>query len=439
MADDLHERIAVVGLGYVGLSLATAFGRTLPTTGFDLNPVRVRELESGCDRNGEVPSDALVGERLSFTDDPAALEHADIIVVAVPTPIDRAKRPDLSHLVDASRLVGRALAARAADDGPPVVVYESTVYPGCTEEVCVPVLEEASGLRVGDGFAVAYSPERINPGDVEHGLDAVQKIVAAQDPDTLERVANVYGVVVKAGVFRAADIRTAEAAKVIENIQRDLNIALMNELAMLFHRMGINTRDVLEAARTKWNFLPFEPGLVGGHCIPVDPYYLTHKAQEVGYHPEVILAGRRINDSLGDYVSHETVRLIIESGRAVQGSEALLLGAAFKENVRDVRNSRVFDVIAEWERYGVRVSVHDPIIGTEALARMGVTAIEDPFAAPVRYDALVLAVPHAPLRARALADYVALVKTDGGPGVLVDVKGALPEAASAPGILYWSL
>ena len=439
MADDLHERIAVVGLGYVGLSLATAFGRTLPTTGFDLNPVRVRELESGCDRNGEVPSDALVGERLSFTDDPAALEHADIIVVAVPTPIDRAKRPDLSHLVDASRLVGRALAARAADDGPPVVVYESTVYPGCTEEVCVPVLEEASGLRVGDGFAVAYSPERINPGDVEHGLDAVQKIVAAQDPDTLERVANVYGVVVKAGVFRAADIRTAEAAKVIENIQRDLNIALMNELAMLFHRMGINTRDVLEAARTKWNFLPFEPGLVGGHCIPVDPYYLTHKAQEVGYHPEVILAGRRINDSLGDYVSHETVRLIIESGRAVQGSEALLLGAAFKENVRDVRNSRVFDVIAELERYGVRVSVHDPIIGTEALARMGVAAVEDPFAAPARYDALILAVPHAPLRARGLADYVALVKTDGGPGVLVDVKGALPEAASAPGILYWSL
>ncbi len=329
----LPERLAVVGLGYVGLQLAVAFARHLPVIAFDADPARLEGLRSGHDANGEVEEGALRAGSLEFTGDADRLKEADLFVVAVPTPVDRAKRPDLSALVEASRLVGAALRPGA------VVVYESTVYPGCTEEVCVPVLEDVSALKAGVDFKVGYSPERINPGDPEHTLEKVAKVVAGQDPETTDLLVRLYGLVVGAGVYRAPDIRTAEAAKVIENVQRDLNIALMNELAMLFHRLGLDTQEVLKAARTKWNFLPFEPGLVGGHCIPVDPYYLTHKAHEVGFHPEVILAGRRINDGMGRYIAGEIVKLLIRAGRAVRGAEVLVLGAAFKENVHDLRNS----------------------------------------------------------------------------------------------------
>jgi len=309
MSKTLPRQLCVVGLGCVGLPLAVAFAKHLPTVGFDIDGQRVAELERGYDRNGEVRLEALRASRLRFTTDPESLRESDFIIVAVPTPVDRAKRPDLSHLTESSRLIGRHLQRGTT------VVYESTVYPGCTEEVCIPILERESGLKAGVDFKAGYSPERINPGDPEHGLENVVKVVAGQDAETTERLARVYGLVVRAGIHRAPDIRTAEAAKVIENVQRDLNIALMNELAMLFHRMGLNTREVLAAARTKWNFLPFEPGLVGGHCIPVDPYYLTHKAQEVGYYPELILAERRINDGMGVYVARETVKLLIRAGR----------------------------------------------------------------------------------------------------------------------------
>jgi UDP-N-acetyl-D-galactosamine dehydrogenase len=323
------------------------------------------------------------------------------------------------------------------------VVYESTVYPGCTEEVCIPILERESGLRAGIDFKVGYSPERINPGDPEHGLENVVKVVAGQDAETTERLAQVYGLVVRAGIYRAPDIRTAEAAKVIENVQRDLNIALMNELAMLFHRMGLDTREVLAAARTKWNFLPFEPGLVGGHCIPVDPYYLTHKAQELGYHPEVILAGRRINDAMGRYVAEQTVKLLIRAGRPVRGARVLVLGVTFKENVRDARNSRVLDLVQELEGYGCAVDVHDPCVGEVDRERLGLNFVDDPFERPPEgYDAVVLAVPHRAFRAREWAAYLALFG-DARPGVFVDVKGVFREAAKSQGnpheVIYWSL
>jgi len=321
-----------------------------------------------------------------------------------------------------------------------VVVYESTVYPDTTEGVCVPILEESSGLRAGVDFKVGYSPERVNPGDPEHSLERVVKIVAGQDADALEAVAQLYALVVGAGVHRAPDIRTAEAAKVIENVQRDLNIALMNELAILFHRMGIDTGQVLRAAGTKWNFLPFQPGLVGGHCIPVDPYYLTFRAEDLGYYPEVILAGRRINDTMGSYIAQETVKLLIRGGRPVRGARVLVLGFAFKENVRDVRNTRVLDLVRELESYGVDAVVHDPVADPERVAGAGVTAVASPFEGDSRYDGVVIAVAHAAFRARDAASYVNLVKRGGGSGVIVDVKSILPKGAVVEsGVLYWSL
>jgi UDP-N-acetyl-D-galactosamine dehydrogenase len=425
-------------LGYVGLPLAVAFARHLPTVGFDIDERRVAELERGYDRNGEVPPEALRVPHLRFTTDPASLRESDFIIVTVPTPIDRAKRPDLSHLTEASCLIGRHLQEGTT------VVYESTVYPGCTEEVCIPILERESGLKAGVGFKVGYSPERINPGDPEHGLEKVVKVVAGQDAETTALLARVYGLVVRAGVYRAPDIRTAEAAKVIENVQRDLNIALMNELAMLFHRMGLNTREVLAAARTKWNFLPFEPGLVGGHCIPVDPYYLTHKAQELGYHPEVILAGRRINDAMGRYVAEQTVKLLIQAGRSVRGARVLVLGITFKENVPDVRNSRVVDLVRELERYGCAVVVYDPCVGDADRERLGFTFVNDPFNSGSHdgYDAVVLAVPQRVFRAREWAAYLSLFG-DTKPGVFVDVKGVFQDAAKMRDnpheVIYWSL
>jgi nucleotide sugar dehydrogenase len=437
MSRTLPRQLCVVGLGYVGLPLAVAFAKHLPTVGFDIDGQRVAELERGYDRNGEVPLEALRAFRLRFTTDPESLRESDFIIVTVPTPVDRAKRPDLSHLTEASRLIGRHLQRGAT------VVYESTVYPGCTEEVCIPILERESGLKAGVDFKVGYSPERINPGDPEHTLENVVKVVAGQDAETTELLARVYGLVVRAGIYRAPDIRTAEAAKVIENVQRDLNIALMNELAMLFHRMGLNTWEVLAAARTKWNFLPFEPGLVGGHCIPVDPYYLTHKAQEVGYYPEVILAGRRINDAMGRYVAEQTVKLLIRAGRPVRGARVLVLGVTFKENVRDARNSRVLDLVQELEGYGCAVDVHDPCVGEIDRERLSLNFVDDPFERrPEGYDAVVLAVPHRAFRAREWAAYLALFG-DTRPGVFVDVKGVFREAAKSRGnpheVIYWSL
>lgn len=425
--------LGVVGLGYVGLPLALAFGRRLRTIGFDVDAARVKELRDGHDKNGEQAPAELREGGVEFTDDPARLGAVSVIIVAVPTPVDAHKRPDLSHLVDASRLVGRHMAPRT------IVVYESTVYPGVTEDVCVPVLEEASGLRASVDFKVGYSPERINPGDPEHAIDRVVKVVGAQDAETLEAVAALYELIVPAGVHRVPDIRTAEAAKAIENVQRDLNIALMNELAILFHRLGLDTREVFRAARTKWNFLPFEPGLVGGHCIPVDPYYLTYKAEELGYHPEVILAGRRINDTMGRWVAQETVKLLIRAGHTVRGAQTLVLGVAFKENVRDLRNTRVVEIVDELKSYGVAVAVHDPMVAPEPLAAWGVP-VADPFRDDRRYDAVIIAVAHAAFRARPPEAFLGLLRRGSHAGVLVDVKSMLPrEAVTGSGVLYWSV
>ncbi|MEW6171992.1 MAG: nucleotide sugar dehydrogenase [Bacillota bacterium] len=426
--------IAVVGLGYVGLALAVEFGKVTKTIGFDINPGRIEALRKGYDDNDELKGADLRPPCLSFTADPAELRQAAFIIVAVPTPVDTHKRPDFKHLVEASRLVGRNLVPGT------IVVYESTVYPGVTEEICVPVLEQESGLCRGKDFKIGYSPERINPGDSEHTLANVVKVVAAQDEETLTEVAGVYELIIKAGVYKAPDIKTAEAAKVIENIQRDLNIALMNELAVIFHRLGLDTQQVLRAARTKWNFLPFEPGLVGGHCIPVDPYYLTYKAEETGYHPEVILAGRRINDEMGYYISRETVKLLIRAGKTVRNANVLVLGVTFKENVRDVRNTRVIDLVRELEGYEIKVGVYDPLVEPEKVSAMGLTPVPDPFKDKTCYDAVILAVPHQVFREKRAVEFVDLLKTNGKSGVLVDVRRIIPkEDLAGSDILYWGL
>lgn len=350
-----NPTVAVVGLGYVGLPLALALGRKLTTIGFDISPAKIHAYKERHDPTGEMSAEAFKQATLiQFTLEESDLKKADVIIVAVPTPIDDARQPDLSPVIAASRTVGRNLKPGA------IVVYESTVYPGVTEEVAGPILEKTSGLARSE-FKLGYSPERINPGDKTHTIDKVVKVVAGEDDATLETVAWVYGQVVDAGVYRAPSIRVAEAAKVIENTQRDLNIALMNELAIIFNKMGIDTQEVLKAAGTKWNFLPFRPGLVGGHCIGVDPYYLTFKAQMYGYHPEVILAGRRINDNMGKYVAEQTVKKLIECDRAVKGARVLVMGLTFKENCSDLRNSRVIDVIRELRSYGAHPIVWDPI------------------------------------------------------------------------------
>jgi UDP-N-acetyl-D-galactosamine dehydrogenase len=433
MTTSFPSCVAVIGLGYVGLPLATAFSKVLPTIGFDINPDRIAELRSGSDRNGEMDTASLGASPLELTFEPSQLRRASLIIVAVPTPVDKAKRPDLSPLLDASRLIGKNLTAGT------IVVYESTVYPGCTEEICIPALERESGLTAGRDFKVGYSPERVNPGDTEHTFETVKKIVAGQDAETGEILTGVYGLVVKAGIYRAPSIRVAEAAKVIENIQRDINIALMNELAVLFHRIGLDAAAVFKAARTKWNFLPFEPGLVGGHCIPVDPYYLTHKAQEIDYHPDVILAGRRINDSMGGYVAQETIRLLIKSGKVVRGAKTLVLGAAFKENVRDVRNTRVTELIQELESHGVDVALSDPLVADKDLERFKIRVVSNPFKRNEKYDAVILAVPHRIFREQSIEAYSNLFANGNGPAVLVDIKGVLGEIRDNKDLLYWSL
>ncbi|HYW60055.1 MAG TPA: nucleotide sugar dehydrogenase, partial [Xanthobacteraceae bacterium] len=382
-----HSRkIAVVGLGYVGLPVAVAFARAgAPVVGFDIDRGRVDELRTGLDRTREVEVAELAQPNLSYTDDPAAIAAADFFIVTVPTPIDAANRPDLSAILAASKTVGGVL--KRGD----VVVYESTVYPGAVEEDCVPVLEGASGLACGDGFSVGYSPERINPGDKAHRFETITKVVSALDAKTLDIVAEVYGSAVKAGIHRAPSIKVAEAAKVIENTQRDLNIAFMNELSAICHALGLDTGDVLSAARTKWNFLPFRPGLVGGHCIGVDPYYITHRAERAGYAPQVILAGRHINDGVGRRVARECVRMLMQRGRAAP--VVTVLGLTFKENVPDIRNSKVVDIVRELASFGIAAQVHDPIAPAEDAKReYGISLIDMP--ALRQADAIVLAVAH---------------------------------------------
>jgi len=426
----LERKIAVVGLGYVGLPLAVALGKKERVIGFDVSAARTAELAKGKDHTGEVTAADLNAAEIEFTSNADDLDRANFIIVAVPTPIDHSNRPDLSCLVSASRLIGAHLQKGT------IVVYESTVYPGVTEEVCVPELEGASGLSCGDDFKVGYSPERINPGDREHTLDRIVKVVAGMDAETCDAVAEVYRLVCSAGIHRAPDIRTAEAAKVIENIQRDLNIALMNELAMIFHRLDIDTPSVLEAAGTKWNFLPFRPGLVGGHCIGVDPYYLTFKAENVGYHPEVILAGRRINDGMGKFVAEQTVKLLIQQELNVAQARVVVLGITFKENVPDIRNSKVVDIVRELADYGIEARVHDPLADASATEQeygIRLRSPEDLAGA----DAVILAVAHDLFRERG-SGWVRSLFRRASRSVVVDVK-ALFRPEDFPESAYWRL
>ncbi len=426
-----NTTIAVVGLGYVGLPLAVEFGKRFRTIGFDLSREKIDAYCRFIDPTGEVSSEEIrAASQLEPTTDPTLLAQADFVVVAVPTPVDDAHQPDFRALVGASEAVGRNLKHGA------IVVFESTVYPGATEEICVPVIEQHSGMQWKRDFFVGYSPERINPGDKEHTLTRITKVVSGDTLATLERVAEIYGSIVTAGVYRASSIKVAEAAKVIENTQRDLNIALMNELSLIFHKIGIDTVEVLEAAGTKWNFLPFRPGLVGGHCIGVDPYYLTHKADTLGYHPQVILAGRRINDGMGKYIAEQTVKHMIKAGRHVKGSRVIVLGLTFKEDCPDLRNSRVIDVIHELVSYGVTVHVHDPVApASEALQEYGIvlSTWED----LPRADAMVAAVAHRSYRERPLGDFVDKLAPN---GLYVDVKcKADAIALRAQGIEVWRL
>jgi UDP-N-acetyl-D-glucosamine/UDP-N-acetyl-D-galactosamine dehydrogenase len=427
----MTERIAVIGLGYVGLPVALAFARRFPgSIGFDINVEKVKALRNGLDHTGETSSEELKASTLQMTHDPADLKAATFFVVAVPTPVDINNRPDLTPVVKASETVAKAL--KKGD----VVVYESTVYPGVTEEVCGPILAKLSGLKQGIDFKLGYSPERINPGDKLHTLERIVKVVSGEDGPTLERVSAAYGAIIDAGVFKASSIKVAEAAKVIENTQRDLNIALMNELALIFDRMGIRTRDVLAAAGTKWNFLKFTPGLVGGHCIGVDPYYLTTKAEELGYQPQVILAGRRINNSIGPYVAQRTIKLLVHAGLPVKGSRVGVLGLTFKENVTDVRNSKVPDIIHELREFGVEPMLFDPFAdAAEVKHEYGLTLSTDKDLQSL--DALILAVSHKQFVEAPLSALIDRIKPG---GVLVDVKSALdPAKVPAGRVSYWCL
>jgi UDP-N-acetyl-D-galactosamine dehydrogenase len=423
--------VAVVGLGYVGLPLAVAFGRKFRTIGFDLNAQKVESYRRYVDPTGEVSEEELrSATQLAVTADPAQLAAADIIVVAVPTPVDTVRQPDFGPLVGSSTTVGKHMKKGAT------VVYESTVYPGATEEVCIPVLEKNSGKKWLTDFNVGYSPERINPGDKEHRLETIVKVVSGDTPETLERVARLYGAIVSAGVYRASSIKVAEAAKVIENTQRDLNIALINELAIIFNRIGIDTLEVLQAAGTKWNFLPFRPGLVGGHCIGVDPYYLTHKAEMLGYHPEVILAGRRINDNMGKFIAEQTIKQMIRNGNPIKQARVNVLGLTFKEDVPDLRNSHVVDVINELKSFGVQVFVHDPVPDPEEARHeygLELVAWDD---LPVA-DAIVVAVAHRRFRDIAAETFARKIVKG---GCFVDVKSQFDrEALSAAGLRVWRL
>lgn len=423
--------IAVVGLGYVGLPLAVEFGKKSRTIGFDLSTEKVANYRRYIDPTGEVSSDDLKAATfLEVGTDPAALKEADFIIVAVPTPVDDAHQPDFTPLVGSSESVGRNLKRGAT------IVFESTVYPGATEEICIPIIEKFSGMKWKQDFNVGYSPERINPGDKERTLTKIMKVVSGDTPETLERVAEIYASVITAGVYRASSIKVAEAAKVIENTQRDLNIALMNELAVIFDKIGIDTLEVLQAAGTKWNFLPFRPGLVGGHCIGVDPYYLTHKAEMLGYHPEVILAGRRINDSMGKFVAEQTIKRLLHNGWPIKDTPVIVLGLTFKENCPDLRNSRVIDVIRELQAYGAKVIVHDPVADpAEAKHEYGVDLT--PWSDLPPSAAIVAAVAHDDFKARPIADYVGKLQSK---GVIADVKSQFDvNSLAAHGVTVWRL
>lgn len=423
--------VAVVGLGYVGLPLAVALGRHFRVLGFDISEKRIEELRTGYDRTAEV-LETDFHEYLEFTSDPARLKEAGVVIVAVPTPIDESRNPDLRPVVGASTVVGANLAKDA------VVVYESTVYPGLTEDICVPILEKESGLKYGTEFSVGYSPERINPGDREHTLQTIVKVVAGNNDECADLLEKLYGAVVTAGTHRASSIKVAEAAKVIENTQRDLNIALMNELSMIFDRLDIDTLDVLEAAGTKWNFLPFRPGLVGGHCIGVDPYYLTTKAEEIGFHPQVILAGRKINDSMGKFLAETTVKQMINAGSMVKNSRVGIMGLTFKENVPDLRNTKVVDVVDELRSFGVNVLVHDPLADPEeareeyGLDTVSMDDLHD-------LEALILAVSHDEYR-EFDPDAIKALFRDPEKAIVVDVKGFFDRNTLADaGIAHWRL
>jgi UDP-N-acetyl-D-galactosamine dehydrogenase len=426
----MTERIAVLGLGYVGLPVALAFAKKFEhTVGFDISKARVEALRKNDDWTGEVDRETLAGSSLQLSSNPADLRGCSFFVVAVPTPIDAERRPQLGPLLSATRTVGETLSPGA------VVVYESTVYPGVTEDECGRLLAEVSGLKQSVDFKLGYSPERINPGDTEHTFERIVKVVSGEDDETLERVAKVYEAVVDAGVYRARSIKVAEAAKVIENTQRDLNIALMNELALIFDRLGIRTQDVLDAAGTKWNFLKFSPGLVGGHCIGVDPYYLTARAEAAGYHPQVILSGRRINDDMGRYIAQRTVKLLHQQNRTAHRARVGVLGLTFKQDVPDLRNSRVPDIVGELHEYGIDALVHDPVAPAEqAWSEHGIRlsdweSIDD-------MDAVILAVPHQTY----LEDLSYIVDRVKPGGVLVDVKSVFPSGGTMPNdVLYWSL
>lgn len=421
MTSETAAPLAVIGLGYVGLPLAVAFGKHRPVIGFDVNHSRIAELKAGRDHTLEVPADELAeAVHLEFTPDPDDLSRATIYIVTVPTPVDAHKRPDLTPLIRASETIGQVL--KRGD----IVIYESTVYPGATEEDCVPVLERSSGLTFNVDFFAGYSPERINPGDKAHRLTTICKVTSGSTPEAAEKIDALYASIITAGTYKADSIRVAEAAKVIENTQRDLNIALVNELAIIFNRMGIDTEAVLQAAGTKWNFLPFRPGLVGGHCIGVDPYYLTHKAEALGYHPQVILAGRRINDSMGAYVAGQMVKAMLKRRIHVDGARVLILGLTFKENCPDLRNTRVVDVIAELREYGISVDIHDPWADrASAEQEYGVSLVATPQEAG--YDGVILAVAHDAYREQGSE---ALSAYGRNPHVFCDLKSVFPAAYS---------
>lgn len=421
-----EAKLAVIGLGYVGLPIALEFARRIQVVGFDINQDRVDLMRNNIDPSEELDSSEFEGCDIHFTADPADMKDVEFFIVAVPTPIDEHNLPDLRPVLSASRTVGAVL--KKGD----YVAYESTVYPGCTEEDCIPVLEEVSGLKFVEDFKVGYSPERINPGDKEHTLRKIIKVVSGCDAESLEIVAKTYELVVDAGVHKASSIKVAEAAKIIENTQRDVNIALMNELSMIFNKVGINTFDVLEAAGTKWNFLKFFPGLVGGHCIGVDPYYLTHKARQLGFHSKVITSGRSTNDAVGAYVAQETVKKMVAAGKDISKGKVLVMGATFKENVADIRNSKVVDVIRELESFGVRVHVVDPHASSKELEHeYGFGLVETPDS---DYDAIIVAVNHAEYTGKPESDFVALSSDN---GILVDVKGIYKDKIKQ--LSYWSL
>lgn len=429
----MKKKVAVIGLGYVGLPLALAFGRVIPTIGFEISESKINAYREGYDPTGEMENDLFTRSiHLEYTTQAAGIAAADFVVVAVPTPVDHAHQPDLTPVIRATETVGKNLKKGA------IVIFESTVYPGVTEDVCVPILERESGLVCGDGFKVGYSPERVNPGDKTHRLETIVKVVSGQDADSLEQVASLYEQVIEAGVHRAPSIKVAESAKVIENIQRDLNIALMNELAVIFDKLNIDTLDVLEAAGSKWNFLPFRPGLVGGHCIGVDPYYLTYKAEMMGYQPDVILSGREINDGMGRFIAGKAIKEMIASDRKIKGSCVLLLGLTFKENCEDLRNSRVIDVIRELESYGVNVLVHDPVANAASAKEVYGIELSD-LNGVAKVDAIIAAVAHETFLECSPSAWASLLDVKKGTP-FIDVKSAFNRnELAAAGFKVWRL